>query len=122
MLTLILPLILILMLLLILRLVALLSLKIGVLGLILLLGLVPTATQALLSQRARHRCSAIQTSASCAHSSSCSINGIVGESNETKIEIMRFLSSACRLFSSVSHLHSRRQPANSAVLRVNFAL
>jgi hypothetical protein len=104
------------------KLVALLRLKVGVLGLISLLGLVPTATQATLAQRARHHRSAIQTSLSCAHSSSCSIYGIAGESNEREVKVVRFLQTSRRLFSSAGYLHARRQPENSAVLRVNFAL
>jgi hypothetical protein len=99
-----------------------LILGLGLVVLSLKVGLLLKATQVTLSQRARHRYSAIQTSASCAHSLSYSINGIAGESNETKIEVVRLLHSLSRLFSSVGYLNSRRQAKNSAVLAVSFAV
>jgi len=107
-----------------LELVALLSLKVGLLGLmlLLLLGLLLKTAQLTLSQRARQRCSAIQISEGCAHSLSFSINGIAGESNETKIKIVRLLQAPRRLFSRDGYFNSRHQSTNSAVLSVNLAL
>jgi hypothetical protein len=94
-----------------------LSLKVGLLGLMLML--LPKATHEQLSQRARPRCSAIQTSTSCAHSSSRSINGIAGESNDNESEIVPLLQSPGGVLFLITNLTSPHYPATAEMLEVS---